>query len=74
MVIGCGCCLVVFDLKSVVDVEIVFKLIEFVDVLFEGFCSGVMECMGFGLDVVLVCSFVFVYGCMIGWGQEGFLL
>lgn len=59
-------------MKVVEGLVVVCDLCWIVDVLIEGYWSGVMEWLGFGFDVFIVDNFWFVYGCMIGWGQYGF--
>ena len=59
------------DLKSEDGVEIVLKLIEKADAVFEGFRPGVMERLGLGPDVCQNRNERIVYGRMTGWGQTG---
>ncbi|MBM4269268.1 MAG: CoA transferase [Deltaproteobacteria bacterium] len=59
------------DLKSSRGVEVVLRLAERADVLFEGFRPGVMERLGLGPDVCLERNSRLIYGRMTGWGQEG---
>jgi alpha-methylacyl-CoA racemase len=59
------------DLKSPSGVELVLKLCEGADVLFEGFRPGVMERLGLGPDVCVARNERLVYGRMTGWGQAG---
>ena len=59
------------DLKQPAGVEVVLKLVESADGLFEGFRPGVMERLGLGPDVCLARNKKLVYGRMTGWGQEG---
>ena len=59
------------DLKSEDGVEIVLKLIESADAVFEGFRPGVMERLGLGPDVCQKRNERIVYGRMTGWGQTG---
>lgn len=59
------------DLKSPAGVEVVLRLLEKADALFEGFRPGVMERLGLGPDVCLGRNPALVYGRMTGWGQEG---
>ncbi len=59
------------DLKSEEGVEVVLKLVETADAIFEGFRPGVMERLGLGPDVCLERNERIVFGRMTGWGQEG---
>ena len=59
------------DLKQGEGVELVLKLVETADALFEGFRPGVTERLGLGPDDCLVRNEKLVYGRMTGWGQEG---
>ena len=59
------------DLKSAEGVEVVLKLVESSDAIFEGFRPGVMERLGLGPDVCLARNKKIVFGRMTGWGQEG---
>jgi alpha-methylacyl-CoA racemase len=59
------------DLKNPEGVELVLKLIEGADALFEGFRPGVTERLGLGPDVCLARNPKLVYGRMTGWGQDG---
>ena len=59
------------DLKSEQGVEVVLKLIESADAVFEGFRPGVMERLGLGPDVCQKRNEKIVYGRMTGWGQTG---
>jgi alpha-methylacyl-CoA racemase len=62
---------VAVDLKSAAGVDVVLRLVERADALFEGFRPGVMERLGLGPDVCLARNAGLVYGRMTGWGQEG---
>ena len=62
---------VAVDLKQPEGVEIVLKLVETADALFEGFRPGVTERLGLGPDDCLARNGKLVYGRMTGWGQEG---
>ena len=62
---------VAVDLKQPEGVEIVLKLAETADALFEGFRPGVTERLGLGPDDCLARNGKLVYGRMTGWGQEG---
>ena len=59
------------DLKSEEGVEVVLKLVETADAIFEGFRPGVMERLGLGPDVCSERNERIVFGRMTGWGQEG---
>ena len=59
------------DLKSEKGVEVVLKLVETADAIFEGFRPGVMERLGLGPDVCSERNERIVFGRMTGWGQEG---
>ena len=59
------------DLKSEEGVEVVLKLVESADAIFEGFRPGVMERLGLGPDVCEERNKKIVYGRMTGWGQTG---
>ena len=62
---------VAVDLKQPKGVEIVLRLVETADALFEGFRPGVTERLGIGPDDCLARNEKLVYGRMTGWGQEG---
>ena len=59
------------DLKQPAGVEVVLKLVETADALFEGFRPGVTERLGLGPEDCLARNGKLVYGRMTGWGQEG---
>ncbi len=59
------------DLKSPKGIELVLKLVESSDALFEGFRPGVTERLGLGPDACLARNPKLVYGRMTGWGQDG---
>jgi len=59
------------DLKSEEGVEVVLKLVEKADAIFEGFRPGVMERLGLGPNDCLKRNERIVFGRMTGWGQEG---
>ena len=59
------------DLKSPEGVEVVLKLAETADGLFEGNRPGVAERLGIGPEQVQQRNPKLVYGRMTGWGQEG---
>ena len=62
---------VAVDLKSPAGTEIVLKLVESADALFEGFRPGVTERLGLGPDECMARNEKLVYGRMTGWGQDG---
>ena len=62
---------IAIDLISKEGVEIVLKLVETADAIFEGFRPGVMERLGLGPNVCLERNERIVFGRMTGWGQEG---
>lgn len=59
------------DLKSSEGIEVLLRLVERADGLYEGYRPGVAERLGFGPDVCLERNPRLVYGRMTGWGQEG---
>ena len=59
------------DLKSPQGVEVVLKLVESSDAIFEGFRPGVMERLGLGPEICQDRNERIVYGRMTGWGQTG---
>lgn len=59
------------DLKRPAGVELVLKLCEGADALFEGFRPGVMERLSLGPDTCMARNERLVYGRMTGWGQTG---
>ena len=59
------------DLKSPEGVDLVLRLCEDADALFEGFRPGVMERLGLGPSECMARNPRLVYGRMTGWGQEG---
>jgi alpha-methylacyl-CoA racemase len=59
------------DLKQPEGVELVLRLVEQADALFEGYRPGVTERLGLGPDVCLARNPKLVYGRMTGWGQDG---
>ncbi len=70
-VMGRGRKSIAVNLKDPEGVEVVLRLIEQADAVFEGFRPGVMERLGLGPDVCLARNAKIVYGRMTGWGQEG---
>ena len=59
------------NLKDPAGAEVVLKLVESADALFEGFRPGVTERLGLGPDECMARNERLVYGRMTGWGQEG---
>ncbi len=59
------------DLKSEAGVELVLRLCDDADALFEGFRPGVMERVGLGPEECMARNERLVYGRMTGWGQDG---
>ena len=59
------------DLKQPAGVEVVLKLVESADALFEGFRPGVTERLGLGPEACMARNEKLVYGRMTGWGQDG---
>jgi alpha-methylacyl-CoA racemase len=59
------------DLKSDAGRELVLRLCEKADALFEGFRPGVMERLGLGPGECMARNECLVYGRMTGWGQDG---
>jgi alpha-methylacyl-CoA racemase len=62
---------IVVDLKSREGVDLVLRLCEDADAIFEGFRPGVMEKLGLGPDECAARNKRIVYGRMTGWGQDG---
>ena len=62
---------IAIDLKSPEGVEVVLKLAENSDAIFEGFRPGVMERLGLGPEVCQKRNKKLVYGRMTGCGQTG---
>lgn len=59
------------DLKHPDGVELVLRLCERADALFEGFRPGTMERLGLGPEQCMARNPRLVYGRMTGWGQSG---
>ncbi len=59
------------NLKSPRGVEILLKLVDGSDALFEGYRPGVAERLGFGPEICLARNPRLVYGRITGWGQTG---
>jgi alpha-methylacyl-CoA racemase len=59
------------DLKSEAGKEVILKLCESSDAIFEGFRPGVTERLGIGPDDCMARNEKLIYGRMTGWGQDG---
>ncbi len=59
------------DLKTVEGVNLVLRLCEDADAIFEGFRPGSMEKLGLGPSECMAVNERLVYGRMTGWGQDG---
>ena len=59
------------DMKNPRGKEVILKLCEGADALFEGFRPGVTERLGLGPADCMARNPALVYGRMTGWGQEG---
>jgi hypothetical protein len=62
---------IVLDFKKPSAVEVLHRLVEKSDILFEGFRPGVAERLGVGPEQCLARNPRLVYGRMTGWGQDG---
>lgn len=62
---------IALDLKSERGIEILMRLVDRADALFEGFRPGVAERLGFGPRPCLQRNPRLVYGRITGWGQDG---
>ena len=62
---------IAIDLKQPEGVEVVLRLVESADALYEGFRPGVTERLGLSPDECMARNERLVYGRMTGWGQEG---
>ena len=62
---------IAIDLKSPQGAELVLKMCESADAIFEGFRPGVTERLGVGPEDCMARNAKIVYGRMTGWGQEG---
>lgn len=62
---------IVLDLKLARGLEVLLRLVETADALYEGYRPGVAERLGFGPDACLARNPRLVYGRMTGWGQDG---
>jgi alpha-methylacyl-CoA racemase len=59
------------DLRRPEGVEVVLRLCQKADAIFEGFRPGVAENIGIGPEACLARNPKIVYGRMTGWGQDG---
>jgi alpha-methylacyl-CoA racemase len=59
------------DLKTKEGADLVLRLCDVADAVFEGFRPGTMEKLGLGPDVCMARNEALVYGRMTGWGQDG---
>ncbi|MDH3372960.1 MAG: CoA transferase [Gammaproteobacteria bacterium] len=62
---------IVVDLKKRRGVDLVLRLCEDADAIFEGFRPGVMERLGLGPAECAARNEHIVYGRVTGWGQDG---
>jgi alpha-methylacyl-CoA racemase len=62
---------IAIDLKQEKGAELVLRLCEDADALFEGYRPGVMERLGLGPEQCMQRNERLVYGRMTGWGQSG---
>jgi len=62
---------VALDLSNSEGAEILLRLCEKADALFEGFRPGVVERLGIGPETCLARNPKLVYGRLTGWGQDG---
>ncbi|MBT8091470.1 MAG: CoA transferase [Gammaproteobacteria bacterium] len=62
---------VLVDLKSAAGADLVLRLCDVADAVFEGFRPGVMEKLGLGPKACMARNERLVYGRMTGWGQDG---
>jgi len=62
---------IVVDLKHPAGVDLVLRLCESADAIFEGFRPGVAERLGVGPQTCMERNPRLVYGRVTGWGQDG---
>jgi len=62
---------IALDLRNPAGLEVLLKMVESADVIFEGNRPGVAERLGFGPDVCLERNLKIIFGRMTGWGQHG---
>lgn len=70
-ILGRGRRSIAVNLKSQEGVDVVLRLCEKADIIFEGFRPGVAERLGIGPEHCLARNPKLVYGRMTGWGQDG---
>jgi len=59
------------NLKAPGALEVLMRLVEGADALYEGYRPGVAERLGFGPDACMARNPRLVYGRITGWGQDG---
>lgn len=59
------------DLKTAAGIDLVLRLCERADALFEGFRPGAMERLGLGPQECMARNGKLIYARMTGWGQTG---
>ncbi|MFT5889192.1 MAG: alpha-methylacyl-CoA racemase [Zhongshania sp.] len=62
---------IALNLKTKEGIEVLLKLVEKSDAIFEGFRPGVAERLGIGPDACMTRNPKIVYGRITGWGQTG---
>ena len=62
---------IALDLKHPSATNVALDLLEWADIVIEGYRPGVMERLGLGPDVAITRNPKLVYGRMTGWGQDG---
>lgn len=62
---------IAIDLKSPDGRDVILRLCEEADAIFEGFRPGVTERLGIGPEDCMARNSRLVYGRMTGWGQDG---
>ncbi len=62
---------IVLDIKTPEGLAALLRMVESVDVLFEGFRPGVAERLGIGPEDCLERNPALIYGRLTGWGQTG---
>jgi len=62
---------IALDLKSPRGIEVLMRLVENADALYEGYRPGVAERLGCGPEPCLARNPRLVYGRITGWGQDG---
>ena len=66
--------LLAVDLKSPEGIEVVLRLIDQADVVFENFRHGVMERLGLGYEAIKARKPDIIYASGTGWGNKGPML